>query len=102
MVEVVEPVTATPAHRCARVILAGPMVLFCSLLVMGVANLWVPPGEGGVNDIVLPILLYPAIWTALFFYACFERRLARGYAVVGGIVVVHVIAIALHAGGSAS
>ena len=87
------------ARRWARAILAGPLVLLCSLVIMGGANWWVPPGAGGVNDIVLPILLYPAVWTALFFYACFERRLGRGYALVGGLVALHAIVFVLRTGG---
>ncbi|HEX5651249.1 MAG TPA: hypothetical protein VFX69_16445 [Steroidobacteraceae bacterium] len=91
--------STTVARRWARVILAGPLVLLCSLGIMGGANLWVPPGAGGVNDIVLPILLYPAVWTALFFYACFERRIGRGYAIVGGLTALHAIVFALRTSG---
>ena len=98
-VEVATPAPATPGQRWARVLLAGPLVLLCSLLLMGVAHLWVPAGRGGVNHIVLPILLYPAIWTTLFFYACFERRIWRGYAVVAGMTVALVVVVALHTRG---
>ena len=96
VVEVAEPWSTSPLQRWARVVLAGPLVLLCSLLLMGGAHLWLPPGAGGVNHIVLPILLYPAIWTGFFFYACFERRIWRGYAVVVGLIVVHAVAVALH------
>jgi hypothetical protein len=89
---------ASVAQRWARVILAGPLVLLCSLGIMGGANLWWPPGDGGVDDIVMPILLYPAVWTALFFYACFERRIGRGYAIVGGLTALHAIVFALRLG----
>ena len=87
--------SASAAQRWARAILVGPLVFLCSLGIMGGANLWLPPGAGGVNDIVLPILLYPAVWTALFFYACFERRIWRGYAIVGGIAALHLVAFAV-------
>ena len=96
------PPSTSAARRWARAILAGPLVLLCSLGIMGGANLWLPPGEGGVNDIVLPILLYPAVWTVLFFYACFERRIGRGYAIVGGLAALHAIALALRMGASPS
>jgi hypothetical protein len=98
-VEVVAPATASVPRRWARFILAGPLVFLCSLLLMGGAHLWVPPGAGSVNHIVLPILLYPAIWTGLFFYACFELSLWRGYAVVGGLIALHVVLLALRNGG---
>jgi hypothetical protein len=97
--ETTVPASASVAQRWARVILAGPLVLLCSLGIMGGANLWLPPGDGGVNDIVLPILLYPAVWTALFFYACFERRIGRGYAIVGGVTTLHAIMFLLRTGG---
>jgi hypothetical protein len=93
------PPSTSAARRWARVILAGPLVLLSSLGIMGGASLWLPPGDGGVNDIVLPILLYPAVWTGLFFYACFEQRLGRGYAIVGGLAALHAIALALRIGG---
>ena len=93
------PASASATQRWARVILAGPLVFLCSLALMGGANLWVPPGAGGVNGIVLPILLYPAVWTALFFYACFERRIRRAYAIVGGLTVLHACVFLLRSGG---
>lgn len=93
-VEVVAPVTASAARRLAQVILAGPLVLTCSILIMGGGLLWVPPGAGGVNHIVLPIVLFPAIWIGLFFYACFERRLWRGYSIVAGLIALHIFLIA--------
>ena len=55
-------------------------------------------GDVPIDDIVLPILLYPAVWTALFFYACFERRIGRGYAIVGGLTALHAIVYALRLG----
>lgn len=94
-VEVVAPATAGAATRWARIILAGPLVLLCSILVMGGSHVWVPPGAGGVNHIVMPIVLYPAIWTGLFFYACFDRQLWRSYAVVGGLLALHAVLIAI-------
>lgn len=98
-VEVVAPPTASAVTRWARIILAGPLVFFCSILIMGGSLLWVPPGAGGVNHIVMPIVLYPAIWTGLFFYACFDRQLWRSYAVVGGLTALHAVLIAVHSKG---
>ena len=99
MLEATAPRSASVAQRWARVILAGPLVFLCSLALMGGANLWLPPGAGGVNDIVLPILLYPAVWTGLFFYACLERRIGRGYAIVGGLTALHALVFVFHSGG---
>jgi hypothetical protein len=90
---------AAPARastRWARIFLAGPLAFACSIAIMGGSLLWIPPGGGGVNHIVLPITLYPAIWTALFFYACFDRNLARGYSIVGGLLALHAALIGIH------
>jgi hypothetical protein len=93
--EVVAPSRATAGRRLAQFILVGPLVFLCSILIMGGSLLWVPPGAGGVNHIVLPIVLYPAVWTTLFFYACFDRQLWRSYAVVGGLIALHAALIAI-------
>jgi hypothetical protein len=76
--------------------LAGPLALFASVLILSGMLTWLPPGAGGVDHIVLPILLFPAIWTGLFFYGCFERSLWRGYALLGGLSVFNILLIAVH------
>jgi hypothetical protein len=86
----------------ARIILAGPLAFVCSIAVMGGSLVWIPPGDGAVNHIVMPITLYPAVWTALFFYACFDRNLVRGYMVVGGLFVLHAALIIMRWSGTAS
>ena len=101
-VEIVTPASADPRTRWARIFLAGPLALVCSIAIMGGSLVWLPPGAGGVNHIVLPILLYPAVWTGLFFYACFERRLGRGYFVVSGLLAVHAVLIAMSRAGGAA
>lgn len=99
--EMVARASADATTRWARIILAGPFVLICSILMMGGSLVWVPPGAGGVNHIVLPIVAYPAIWTGLFFYTCFERQLWRGYAVVGGLLALHAVLIVIRSGSPA-
>ena len=101
-VEIVTQPTASPRARWARIALAGPLALVCSIAILGGSLVWLPPGGGGVNHIVLPIVLYPAVWTSLFFHACFERRLGRGYAVVGGLLALHVVLIAVSRAGGAA
>ena len=39
--------------------------------------LWLPTGAAGVDHLVLPLVLLPAIWAALFFHALLDRSLAR-------------------------
>ncbi len=80
----------------SRVVLAGPVVFLCAALVMSGGALWLPKGPAQIDNIVVPIVLFPAIWAALFFYACLDRRLGRAWAVIGALSAVHVGMIALH------
>ena len=58
--------------------------------------LWVPDGPAQIDNIVLPIVLFPAIWALLFFYASLDRRLGRAYTVVLGLGLLHALLIARH------
>lgn len=73
-------------RRWLRGILAGPLALAAAVLVMTGSALWLPPGSAQVNNLVVPAILFPLLWTAFFLYACLDRKLARGYAVVGAFV----------------
>jgi hypothetical protein len=79
-----------------RVVLAGPLTVICSVLVMCGGSLWLPKGAAQIDNIVLPIGLFPAIWAVFFFYASLDRRLGRAYAVILGLSLLHALAIALH------
>jgi hypothetical protein len=61
----------------ARVILAGPIVLLLSALVFAGMPLWLPRGAAGIDHIILPLILLPAVWAILFFHAVLDRSLAR-------------------------
>lgn len=79
-----------------RGVLAGPLALVAACVAMAGGSLWLPPGAAGVNNLVLPVVLFPLLWTALFLYACLDRSLQRAYAVIGGVVVCNSILLALH------
>jgi hypothetical protein len=66
--------------RCqtvARITLAGPVVLLLSALVFAGMPLWLPRGAAGIDHIILPLILLPAVWAVLFFHAVLDRSLAR-------------------------
>lgn len=58
--------------------------------------LWVPPGAAQINNLVLPIVLFPLLWSALFLYACLDRKLGRAYAIIGALAVVNGLLLSLH------
>lgn len=86
----------TVTRAWPRWLLAGPVVFAVAGLVMSGGALWVPAGPAQIDNIVLPIVLFPAIWALLFFYASLDRRLGRAYAIVLGVGVVHALLIARH------
>jgi hypothetical protein len=91
--------TATPdsngARRWSRGLLAGPVAFITSAAVMTGAALWVPKGAAHIDNIVLPIVLFPAIWAALFFYTCLDRRLLRAWTITLALLVANGVMIVL-------
>ncbi|MBX5460819.1 MAG: hypothetical protein IRZ28_06975 [Steroidobacteraceae bacterium] len=79
-----------------RGLLAGPLALVAACLIMAGGALWVPPGAAQINNLVLPIVLFPLLWSALFLYACLDRKLGRAYAIIGALAVVNGLLLSLH------
>lgn len=88
-----------------RVVLAGPLVFLCSVALMGGSAVLIPPGPAQINNVALPLVLFPGAWGMLFFYACLDAQLVRAYAVVtaltmssGGLIAWHFVQTAQAAG----
>lgn len=76
--------------RLTRWMLCGPATLLLTVLLMMGSAHWLPIGSAGVDNIVLPVILFPLIWAGVFIYALAEDNLLRGVAVMGGLTVGHV------------
>ena len=76
-------------RRWARIGFAGPGAVIISVVVMAGMALWLPGGSAGIDNLVLPLILFPLIWAGLFFHACLDSRLMRVAAVAFGLCVVH-------------
>jgi len=74
----------------ARVVLAGPVVVGVSLLVVGCMPVWFPKGAAGIDHIALPIIMLPGIWAVLFFHAVLDRSLLRVVVVEAGLASLSV------------
>jgi hypothetical protein len=74
----------------ARAVLAGPVVVVVSLLVVGCMPVWFPKGAAGIDHIALPIILLPGIWAVLFFHAVLDRSLSRVAVVEAGLASLSV------------
>lgn len=66
----------------SRIILCGPVVFVVSVVVLAAMGVWYPAGRAGIDNLVVPLIIYPLIWAALFFYALLDRRLARAWLIV--------------------
>jgi hypothetical protein len=60
-----------------------------ALVVMAGMALWLPGGAAGIDNLVLPLVLVPLIWAALFFHACLDARLGRVVLVALGLFALH-------------
>ncbi|MCX7069716.1 MAG: hypothetical protein NTW01_01805 [Gammaproteobacteria bacterium] len=96
--------SSTPAMRpplhipraWLRGILAGPVCFIAAALVMAGGALWLPEGPAKIDNMVLPIVLFPVIWAALFFYLMLDHRLGRAWLVALLLVAGHAGMIARH------
>ena len=82
-----------------RWILCGPAAFLASATIMAVLPLWLPHGRAEIDHLVFPILMFPGIWAAVFFYACLERNIARATSVISGLIAVTGIMAVLAATG---
>ena len=75
-----------------RTALAGPVALAVAVVVMAAMPLWFPEGAAGIDHLVLPLVLFPAIWAVAFFYACLTEKLGRASVVLMGVLVINAAA----------
>ncbi|MHA6766683.1 hypothetical protein [Sphingobium ummariense] len=82
------------SRRWIRIAFAGPGAVLIALVVMAGMALWLPGGAAGIDNLVLPLILFPLLWAGLFFHACLDRSLARVATVALGLLLVHSALIA--------
>lgn len=87
---------STRMRKWIRIGFAGPGAVIVALAVMAGMTLWLPRGAAGIDNLVLPLVLVPLIWSALFFHACLDARLGRVALVALGLFVLHAGLVALN------
>jgi len=80
---------SSAARRWTRILFAAPGAVIVAIVVMAGMTRWVPGGAADIDNLVLPLVLAPLIWVALFFHACLDRRLARVAIVALGLAFTH-------------
>lgn len=77
------------SRRWIRIGFAGPGTVIVTLIVMAGMTRWLPGGAAGIDNFVLPLILLPLIWAALFFHACLDRNIWRIVIIGLGLFLVH-------------
>ncbi len=72
-------------RRIIRWLLAGPIAAIIAVIVLMGMPIYIPAGPGGVDNLVIPLLLLPIVWALLFFHAILDSSLTR-VALVGALV----------------
>jgi hypothetical protein len=72
------------------VLLAGPISFLAALCIMAGGSRWIPAGAANIDHLVVPVVLFPALWASLFFYTSLSRRLMRAYALVLSLTALSV------------
>ncbi|MEM8654311.1 MAG: hypothetical protein AAGF36_06160 [Pseudomonadota bacterium] len=80
-----------PPRRASLILwgLAGPGVLLAASSIMAAMPLWWPRGAGGIDHLIVPLLVFPAIWAVLFFYVVLTRNVVRAAAVLAGLTALN-------------
>jgi hypothetical protein len=82
--------------RPVRVLLAGPGVLAATAVTVLGMVLWLPLGAAGIDQIAIPLILLPLVWTGLFFHACLDPSLRRVALVLAALAIVNGLALVWH------
>lgn len=79
--------------RSCRFWLAGPVTLIVSIFIMAAMSLWLPQGKAGIDHLVVPLILFPLIWAAVFFYVILEKRMKRAGIVMALLFLLNALAV---------
>lgn len=89
MPALIDPASLHRRRRWARFVLAGPVAIIVALTLLAGMPLWLPGGAAGIDNLVIPLVLAPLIWAALFFHACLDRNLVRVAVVAAVLFLIH-------------
>ena len=78
-----------------RWILAGPATLIAAVLTMASGPLWFPKGAAEIDNMIFPLILFPAIWAFFFFYSLIEGNLLRASIIMAVVIALNAIIIYL-------
>ncbi|MEM8553501.1 MAG: hypothetical protein AAGF71_01610 [Pseudomonadota bacterium] len=65
--------------RTYRWIAAGPLGLIATAMIIVGMVFYIPQGGAQVDNLVIPVILFPLIWAAVFTYTILDESLPRLY-----------------------
>ncbi|MEM9247843.1 MAG: hypothetical protein AAGB05_03990 [Pseudomonadota bacterium] len=77
-----------------RWVLAGPVALVVAVLFMASMPTLLPPGRGGVDHFVLPVILFPLIWAIAVLYPVMTEHLGRATLVFCAVLAAEIAIVA--------
>lgn len=83
-------------QKVARWVFAGPVSFVNAILVMMGMAVWFPEGTAEVDNVVLPLLVFPLLVVSIFLYAVLDRKLFRMVGVMLALLVLHGVILAWH------
>ena len=78
-----------------RWLLAGPLALILGILSMAGLPMVLPAGAGGINHLVLPVVLFPLLWSVFIVLPVSTARVGRMAMIYGGLTVLLLFIIAM-------
>ncbi|HET9960080.1 MAG TPA: hypothetical protein VFQ61_36560 [Polyangiaceae bacterium] len=66
----------------------------CALIVVAGASKWFPPGAAGLDQIVVPLSVFPIVWAAFVLVLHVAQHRARAWCFVAAITALHAVLIA--------
>lgn len=73
----------------ARAIVALASAFIFAVIVVAGATQWVPQGAAKIDQIAIPVILFPVVWIVFGLMLFAAQRRLRIWAIVGSITAVH-------------
>ncbi|MDX2307106.1 MAG: hypothetical protein NW216_02590 [Hyphomicrobium sp.] len=81
-----------PMHRA---LVAGPLALAAAVTTLAAMPHYVPAGAGRIDNLVLPVIAFPLVWSISFFYACLADDVPRAAKTLAVVTVAQLAVIAV-------
>lgn len=83
-------------QRLGRVVLAGPWTLAAAFVVMAAMAVWMPGGPAQVDNLIVPLVLFPLIWVVLFLMAYLDPSIRRAATISIALVIANMALLGWH------